>query len=243
MFFTGCSLHCIYCQNHEISFIRPGDQSGKELEIPELIEIFYSLREQGAHNINLVTGDHFIPEIAIAVKNARSQGFDLPFVFNCSGYETVESLKILDGLIDVYLTDHKYEEKELAKAFSNAEDYPDIVKAALSEMVRQQPELKYNEDGILIKGVIVRNLLLPKHVMNSKRVLKYLHETYGDTIIVSIMSQYTPTVAVPDKYPELKRKVNRSEYERLTDYAIKLGIENAFIQELSSSGTGFIPEF
>ncbi len=247
IFFTGCALHCIYCQNQEISLIKPGlpdrELPGREFEIPELIGIFYDLREQGAHNINLVTADHYILQVAEAVCEAKKQGFQLPFVFNCSGYETVESLKILEGLIDIYLTDFKYGEKELAKAFSNAEDYPEVAKEALSEMLRQCPDSEYDEKGMLKRGVIVRNLLLPKHVMNSKKVLRYLYETYGDRIIISIMSQYTPGDHIPDEYPELKRKVSRAEYERLTDYALKLGIKNAFIQDISSSGSNFIPEF
>lgn len=247
VFFTGCALHCIYCQNREISLIKPEAEDsispGREVDIPELIEIFYDLREQGAHNINLVTADHYIPLVAEAIRKAKDQGFKLPFVFNCSGYETVNSLKILDGLVDIYLTDLKYAENELAKAFSNAEDYPETAKKALSEMFRQCPLLEYDEKGMLKKGVIVRNLLLPKHVMNSKKVLRYLYETYGDSIIISIMSQYTPGDHIPDKYPELKRRVSRAEYERLTDYAIKLGIKNAFIQDVSSAGSSFIPEF
>ncbi|MCR4590191.1 MAG: radical SAM protein [Lachnospiraceae bacterium] len=245
VFFTGCALRCVFCQNHEISAVRPQDKElpGIEADTPELIRIFHDLRDQGAHNINLVTADHYIPEIAKAVKEARYEGFDLPFIFNCSGYETVQSLKMLEGLIDIYLPDFKYAEKTLAKELSNAEDYPDVAAAALSEMVRQRPECIFDEEGMIKKGVIVRNMLLPKHVLNSKKVLKYLHETYGDQIFISIMSQYTPTANVPDEHPELKRKVSKKEYDKLTDYALKLGIENAYIQDLSSSDTGFIPDF
>ena len=247
VFFTGCSLHCVYCQNQKISKIPaeggPDLLPGKEADTAELIRIFYHLREKKAHNINLVTGDHFIPAIAGAIKKARTEGFDLPFVFNCSGYETRESLRMLDGLIDIYLADFKYAEKELAKAYSNAEDYPEVARLAVSEMVRQQPGCEYDGKGMLKKGVIVRNLLLPKHVYNSRKVLKYLHETYGDRIIISILSQYTPGDSIPDCFPELKRKVSRAEYDRLTDYAIKIGIENAFIQEITSSDSGFIPDF
>lgn len=247
VFFIGCSLHCVYCQNHEISDLSHRNNItrdiGREIDIPELVRTFNDLRDRGAHNINLVTPDHYIPMIAEALRLSRSEGFDLPFIFNCSGYESVESLKMLEGLIDIYLPDFKYAENELAKAFSNAYDYPETAKAAISEMVRQQPEVYIDSSGLMKKGVMVRNLLLPKHVMNSKRVLRYLHETYGDTILLSIMSQYTPTGHIPDEYPELKRKVSRREYERLTDYALKLGIEKAYIQDMSSSDTGFIPEF
>ena len=244
IFFTGCSLHCVYCQNREISAgsMNP-HRPGKEVDIDGLVRIFFGLCEQGAHNINLVTGDHFIPQIAEAINKARSEGFNKPFIFNCSGYETVESLKLLRGLIDIYLPDLKYLQKDLAKAFSGAEDYPEAAKAALSEMVRQQPECIFDEKGLLKRGVLVRNLLLPGHITNSKQVLRYLHETYGDRIMISILSQYTPLEDIPDDFPELKRRVKRSEYRKLTDYALRLGIENAYIQELSASAADFIPEF
>ncbi len=244
VFFTGCALHCVYCQNNEIS----GGSSekrplGKEADAKELVKIFFELQNQGAHNINLVTGDHYIPAIADAIRKARSEGFTLPFIFNCSGYERVESLKLLNGLIDIYLPDFKYAKEGPAKAYSNAPDYPETAKAALAEMVRQQPECIFDDRDMLKKGVIVRNLLLPGHVGNSKKVLRYLHETYGDRIIVSIMSQYTPTGSIPDAFPELKRKVTKAEYDRLIAFALKLGIEKAYIQDRDSSDTGYIPDF
>ncbi len=247
IFFSGCALHCIFCQNRMISGVsqvkRGGGLPGKETGTRDLIRIFHDLRDQGAHNINLVTGDHFIPQIAEAIAGARSMGFDLPFIFNCSGYETVESLKILQGLIDIYLPDLKYAEKDLAKSFSNAENYPETARAAITEMVRQQPDCEFDGNGLMRKGVLVRNLLLPKHVSNSKKVLKFLYESFGDHIYISILSQYTPPGSVPEEFPELKRRVKRSEYDRLVDYALSLGIKNAFIQDLSSSVTDYIPDF
>ena len=239
VFFSGCSMHCVYCQNDEISH----GKSGTDISVKRLTEIFFELRAKGAHNINLVTGDHFIPEIVDAVKNARDRGLDIPFIFNCSGYEKPDTLKLLQGLIDVYLPDMKYAESTLAEKFSNAPDYPEVSKNAIAEMVRQQPEVEFDSDGMIKSGVIVRNLLLPGHVMNSKMVLKYLYETYGDTIYMSIMSQYTPMKAFPDALKELNRKVKKSEYERLTNYAIDLGITNAYIQDMSASGKDYIPEF
>ncbi|MCR5023947.1 MAG: radical SAM protein [Lachnospiraceae bacterium] len=239
VFFSGCALHCVFCQNEEISC----GVKGMDISPERLTEIFFELKEKGAHNINLVTGDHYIPEIADTLIRARSKGLDIPIIFNCSGYEKAETLRILDGLIDVYLPDMKYSESDLAKKYSNAEDYPDVVKDAISEMVRQQPQIEFDSEGMIKKGVIVRNLLLPGHVMNSKKVLRYLHETYGNQIYLSIMSQYTPMKAFPDSLQNLNRRVKKSEYERLLGYAIKMGIENAYIQEMNSSGKDFIPDF
>lgn len=239
VFFSGCALHCVYCQNREISDGKAGLEVGTE----RLVEIFYELRSKGAENINLVTGDHFIPQITEAVHTAKSKGFDLPFIFNCSGYETVESLRLLEGLIDVFLPDFKYMEPEPAGKYSKAPDYPDVAKKATDEMVRQQPECVFDNRGIIKRGVIVRNLLLPGHVMNSKKVLRYLHEKYKNSIYISILSQYTPAAAIAESCPELLRRVKRSEYDRLTDYAIDIGIENAYIQDMTTAKESFIPEF
>ncbi len=239
IFFSGCTLHCVYCQNREIS----NGASGAEIDEERLVRIFFELRSKGAHNINLVTGDHYIPQIAEAIIKAREQGFDLPFIFNCSGYETVDTLRLLDGLIDVYLPDFKYMESELAKQYSGAQDYPEIAKEAVEEMVRQKPVCDFDDEGMILGGVIVRNLLLPSHVMNSKKILEYLFDKYYNNIYISIMSQYTPMTYISDAYPELKRRVKKSEYERLTDYALKLGIENAYIQDMTVAKESFIPKF
>ncbi len=239
VFFSGCALHCIYCQNREIS----GGKAGLLISADRLTDIFFELKDKKACNINLVTGDHYTPIIVQAIEKAKSMGFDLPFIFNCSGYEKTESLKMLEGLIDVYLPDLKYMDPELARRYSNAPDYPDIAKAAVDEMVRQCPECLFDGSGLIQGGVIVRHLLLPGHVSDSKRILRYLHDRYGDSIYISIMSQYTPVEGIPDGYPELQRRVKRSEYDRLTDYAIELGIENAYIQDMSVAKESFIPAF
>ena len=239
VFFSGCALHCVYCQNKKIS----GGGTGERISVERLTEIFFELADRGAENINLVTGDHFIPLIAKAVSAAKESGFDRPFLFNCSGYEKAEALKMLDGLIDVYLPDFKYMEKEPAERYSHAPDYPEAAREALAEMVRQRPHCRFDEKGLIREGVIVRHLLLPGHVMNAKKVLSYLHEAYGDAIYISIMSQYTPMPKTGEAFPELGRRVRRSEYDRLVDYAIKLGIENAYIQDRAVAKESFIPDF
>ncbi|MBQ8956113.1 MAG: 4Fe-4S cluster-binding domain-containing protein [Lachnospiraceae bacterium] len=239
VFFSGCALHCVYCQNSKIS----DGQAGLEVSVERLTEIFFELACKNANNINLITGDHYIPQIACAIKEARRRGFDKPFIFNCSGYESIDALKGLDGLIDVYLPDLKYMEPEPAAKYSHAEDYPGIAKKAIDEMVRQCPVCRFNEDGLIMGGVIVRHMLLPGHVMNSKKVLKYLYERYKNNIYISIMSQYTPIAGIEERYPELGRRVKKSEYDRLTDYAVKLGVENAYIQDMEVAKESFIPEF
>ena len=202
VFFSGCSLGCAYCQNHDIS----GGLNGKEITIKRLSEIFFELKEQGANNINLVTPDHFIPQIIEAIDMAKEQGFNLPFVYNCSGYEDIEALKLLDGYIDIYLPDFKYMSAELAARYSRAPDYPEVAKMALAEMVRQVggDQTTFDEDGIMKRGVIVRHLELPGCIEDSKAVIRYLYKTYGNNIYISIMNQYTPMEGIGEKFPELK---------------------------------------
>ena len=239
VFFSGCSMHCVYCQNILVSEGKIGETVSAE----GLTEIFFELTGQGADNINLVTGDHFIPFIAKAVSEAKARGFKKPFIFNCSGYEKKESIRLLEGLVDVYLPDFKYMDTEPALKYSNAPDYPEVAKEALAEMVRQCPVCRFDENGLITEGVIVRHLLLPGHVMNAKKVIRYLHETYGDSIYISLMSQYTPMPGAADSFPELGRRVKKSEYDRLVDYAIRLGIDNAYIQDRSVAKESFIPDF
>lgn len=238
VFFSGCSLRCVYCQNYDIAH---GDR-GTEITIERLAEIFLELQEKGANNINLVTPTHYSLEIIKALGLAKNKGLKLPIVYNCSGYERVEILKLLEGLVDVYLTDFKYMDKELAKRYSNAPDYPQIAKSALEEMVRQQGQPEFDERGIMTKGVIVRHLLLPSQIQNGKDVVKYVFETYGDCVFLSLMNQYTPLPHV-EKYPEINRKVTEEEYEELVDYAIEIGVENGFIQEGETAEESFIPPF
>lgn len=238
VFFTGCNLRCVYCQNYHIARA----EQGKEITVERLSEIFLELQEKKANNINLVTPTHYVPQIIEALGNAREKGLKLPVVYNCGGYESTETLKRLEGLVDIYLPDFKYMDPVRAKKYSRAEDYPERAKAALSEMVRQQPKAELDQRGILKKGVIVRHLMLPGGIKDSKAVVRYLYETYGDHIYVSLMNQYTP-LPQAEKYPELTRKLKKFEYDRLVDYAISLGVSNGFIQEGETAEESFIPAF
>lgn len=238
VFFSGCSLHCVFCQNREISDGKVGKIISKE----RLRDIFLELKAKGANNINLVTPGQYIPDIVWAVSDARRYGMELPIVYNTSGYENADELKQLEEIVDVYLPDFKYMDSTLSARYSRAKDYPSVAKQALSEMVRQQPDVVIdNATGLIQKGVIVRQLLLPGHVNDAKAVLKYLYDTYHDHVYISMMSQFTP-IALKD-YPEINRTVTRREYERLIDYAIKIGITNAFIQEGNVAKDSFIPAF
>lgn len=238
VFFSGCSLHCVFCQNREISDGKVGKIISKE----RLRDIFLELKAKGANNINLVTPGQYIPDIVWAVSDARRYGMELPIVYNTSGYENADELKQLEGIVDVYLPDFKYMDSALSAKYSRAKDYPSVAKQAISEMVRQQPGVVIDDaTGLIQKGVIVRQLLLPGHVNDAKAILKYLHDTYQDSIYISMMSQFTP-IALKD-YPEINRTVTRREYERLIDYAIKIGITNAFIQEGNVAKDSFIPAF
>ena len=238
VFFSGCSLHCVFCQNREIS----DGKAGKVISKERLSDIFMELADKGANNINLVTPGQYIPDIVWAVNDAKSRGMKLPIIYNTSGYENVTELKLLEGIVDVYLPDFKYMDSTLSARYSRAKDYPSVAKQALSEMIRQQPDVVIDDaTGLIQKGVIVRQLLLPGHVNDAKAVLKYLYDTYHDHIYISMMSQFTP-IALKD-YPEINRTVTRREYERLVDYALEIGITNAFIQEGDVAKDSFIPAF
>lgn len=288
VFFSGCALHCVFCQNHNIA----NGTAGKVISPERLCEIFLELQEKGANNINLVTPGHFVPQIIPALEQAKRQGLILPVVYNTSSYESVDTIRRLDGLVDVYLPDFKYMSPELSAKYSHAADYSEAAKAALAEMVRQtgEPEFapekeaeiesgqRQPEDGesgsggesrqkeqeavspsgkagadcgvddpieagwLMKRGVIVRHLLLPGCVTDSKAVIKYLYETYGDTIYISIMNQFTPLAGL-ERYSELNRRVTDEEYEEVVDYAIGLGVERGFIQEGDTAEESFIPEF
>lgn len=238
VFFSGCSLHCVFCQNRAIS----DGKEGKVISKERLSDIFMELTDKGANNINLVTPGQYIPDIVWAVNDAKSRGMKLPIIYNTSGYENVTELKLLEGIVDVYLPDFKYMDSTLSAMYSRAKDYPSVAKQALSEMVRQQPDVVIDDaTGLIQKGVIVRQLLLPGHVNDAKAVLKYLYDTYHDHVYISMMSQFTP-IALKD-YPEINRTVTRREYERLVDYALEIGITNAFIQEGDVAKDSFIPAF
>ncbi|MFQ9398388.1 MAG: 4Fe-4S cluster-binding domain-containing protein [Agathobacter rectalis] len=238
VFFSGCSLHCVFCQNREIS----DGKEGKVISKERLSDIFIELADKGANNINLVTPGQYIPDIVWAVNDARSRGMKLPIIYNTSGYENMTELKLLEGIVDVYLPDFKYMDSTLSARYSRAKDYPSVAKQALSEMIRQQPDVVIDDaTGLIQKGVIVRQLLLPGHVNDAKAVLKYLYDTYRDHVYISMMSQFTP-IALED-YPEINRTVTKREYERLVNYALEIGITNAFIQEGDVAKDSFIPAF
>lgn len=238
VFFSGCALGCVYCQNHNIA----RGLAGKKITIERLAEIFLELENKGANNVNLVTPSHYVPQIIKALSLSRNAGLSLPIVYNCSGYEKVSTLKLLEGYVDVYLPDLKYMNEKVAKKYSNASDYYTVSSQAIAEMVRQVGQPCFNENGIMTKGVIVRHLTLPGSLEDSKNILNYLYKTYGDSIYISIMNQYTPLLGV-EKYPELNRKITANEYKELVDYALEIGIENAFIQEGETALESFIPEF
>ena len=239
VFFSGCPLHCVFCQNEEISH----GKVGTEVSVEQLADIYLKLQQQGANNINLVTGSQYIPDIINSVKMARLKGLTIPIVYNTSGYEKVEAIKALEGIVDVYLPDFKYMDSALAKKYSHAADYPEIAKAAIDEMVRQIGEVAFDENGLIRKGVIVRQLLLPGHVKDAKEIVGYLHGKYGNNIYISLMSQFTPMAHIKDNYPELFRRVTKREYNSFVDYALSIGVENAFIQDRRVAKESFIPEF
>lgn len=238
VFFSGCSMGCVFCQNKEIA----SGKVGKSITIERLTEIFLELQEKGAANINLVTPTHYVVPIVEALKKAKEQGLHLPIVYNSSGYEVISTLQLLDGLVDIYLPDMKYMDNSLAMRYSKAKDYFLYAKEAVAEMVRQVGTPTFGQDGMMKKGVIVRHLALPGQEEDSKRIIKYLYETFGDDIFISIMNQFTPLSGL-EEYPEINRVLSEDEYDRIVDYAIDLGVENGFIQEGETAKESFIPQF
>ena len=241
VFFSGCNLRCVYCQNDEIA----AGRKGRQVSVERLSQIFLELQEKGASNINLVTPDHFVIKIAEAVLLAKEKGLRLPVVYNGSGYEKEEIIENLSGIVDIFLTDFKYMDEKAAQKYSFAPDYPDVAKKALAQMVRLVGEPAFDEKGMMTKGVIVRHLLLPGHKKNARDVIRYVYETYGDRVYLSLMNQYTPFERLKENpdYRELCRKVTRREYEAVIDYALSLGVRNAFIQEGDVAKESFIPAF
>ncbi|MCR4642308.1 MAG: radical SAM protein [Lachnospiraceae bacterium] len=242
VFFSGCNLGCVFCQNHRISRMRDGELFGRSVSPERLCEIFYELKEQGAANINLVTGDIYIPALADAIGRAKRQGFSLPFVFNSSAYLEKEALHMLEGRIDVYLPDMKFYSKKRAERYCHAADYPEKAAAAIREMFRQTGECRFDEKGMIKKGLILRHLLLPGGLLEAKLILKKAYREYGDAVYFSLLNQYTPMQGQLTAFPELQERVPGREYDELVEYALSLGIHNAWIQE-DSSGEDYIPEF
>ena len=237
IFFSGCNLRCIFCQNYYISEMN----NGVEITIDRFSKVCLDLQSRGATNINLVTPTHYVPLIIDGIKLARENGLCIPIVYNSSGYETVDTIKMLDGIVDVYLPDFKYYNDELAIKYSGCKDYFKYASLAIDEMVKQKGECIFNDDGDIISGVVVRHLIIPSRVEDSKKILKYLYQKYDDKIYFSIMNQYTPVKKFRDE--ELNRTVSNNEYDEVLDYAWNLGIRNAFIQEGMTQTRSFIPEW
>lgn len=238
VFFSGCPLKCIYCQNYAISDC----SSGIRISDERLAEIFIELQDNGANNINLVTPTHYTLSVINAVKSAREKGLKIPVVYNCSGYEKAETVEMLKDTVDIYLVDFKYIRRETAQRYSSAPDYPETVKKALECMFRQTGKPVFNENGIMTKGIIARHLILPEHEEEAKEIIGYLFDTYGNDIFISIMNQYTP-VRHFDDYPELNRRVSAEEYDHVIDFAVDIGVENAFVQDGEAASESFIPCF
>ncbi len=238
VFFSGCTLRCVYCQNHEIA----EGTAGKPVSEQRLAEIFLELQEKGANNINLVTAGHFLPSVIGALEAAKLKGLQIPVVYNTGGYEKAESLRRLEGLVDIWLPDYKYRSRDLAEKYSHASDYPEIAAMALEEMVRQAGKPVLDHRGLMKRGVIVRHLVLPGATGDSKDVLEYLWDRYGDGIYVSILRQYTP-LPHAKAFPELCRRISEQEYEEVVGYARFLGMSRVYIQEGECVGDSFIPAF
>lgn len=238
VFFSGCTLGCVFCQNYEIS----AGLKGYEITEEELADEFLRLQSEGANNINLVTPTQYLPGIISALDTAKSRGLNIPIVYNCGGYEKTETLKMLEGYIDVYLPDFKYFSDKYALGYSRAADYVSFAKTAVAEMYRQTGKCVFDENGIIKSGVIVRHLLLPGLLFESKKAVDYLYETYGDNIWLSLMSQYTPMPQVSGN-PRLNRRVPYKQYSALVDYCANRGMTRVYVQESTSADTCYIPEF
>lgn len=254
IFFSGCPLHCVFCQNEEIA----NGNKGVICNVKDLTKAMLRLEQEGANNINFVTPTHYVPHMIKAVELSRKEGLKIPIIYNCGGYESVETLKRLEGIVDVYLPDVKYYSSVTSKEYTKASDYFTVAKRALEEMLRQQPKTLFYKEGqstetavvkddfeendLIAKGVIVRHLLLPDGLEDSKQILMHLYSIFGNTVYYSLMSQFTPLKNVKD-YPRLNRKVTEEEYEALLDFAIELGIEKGFFQEGDVAEESFIPHF
>ena len=238
VFFSGCTMRCVFCQNKEIS----RGEAGREITVDRLAEIYLELAAKGANNINLVTPMHYAPQITAALDIARENGLTLPIVWNTGGWERRESVAAVRDYADIWLSDFKYFDSSLGESLSKAPNYFSVAAAALDQMVKQTCKPVFDENDMMRRGVIVRHLMLPGHLDDTKNVLRFLYENYGDSIWISIMNQYTPMCSDP-RFPELSRTVSDEEYNEAIDFACELGIENAFVQEGGTVGESFIPPF
>ena len=238
VFFSNCTMNCIFCQNYEISQLG----KGKEISIEELANIFIMQQEKGVHNINLVTPTSYVYQIIEAIKIAKAKGLNIPIVYNTNGYENIETIKALNGYVDVYLPDLKYAEEKLAIEYSGAKNYFEVATNAIKEMIKQVGNIKLNEDGIIQKGVIIRHLVLPNHIENSKKVLLWIKQNLPNDIYVSIMAQYFPTYKAKEN-SILNRKLTKEEWEQVEKYIDEINIENGFIQELGEHEEEYVPKW
>lgn len=238
VFFSNCNLQCVFCQNYEISSLGVG----KEITIERLAEIFIEQQEKNVNNINLVSPTSYAIQIIEAIKIAKKKGLNIPIIYNTNGYENIETLKMLDGYIDVYLPDLKYAENELAKKYSNVNNYFEIATSAIKEMQRQCGKLVFDENGIIKKGVMIRHLILPNHIENSKKVLKWISDNTDENTMVSVMAQYFPTYKAKE-IKELNRKLTKNEYKKVEEYLYTLNIENGYIQELEENEEVYVPKW
>lgn len=237
VFFSNCNMNCVFCQNYEIS----QQGKGKEITIEELAEIFIKQQEKDVENINLVTPTSYVPQIIESIKIARNKGLKLPIVYNTNGYEKVETLKMLEGYVDIYLPDFKYSDNELAKRLSKVDNYFEIATQALTEMYKQTGKAVFDDRGIMQKGMIIRHLVLPNHILNSRRVLKWINENMHD-VYVSVMAQYFPTYKAKD-IEDINRKLTKEEYEQIENYLYRLDLENGYIQELGEHEEEYVPKW
>lgn len=237
VFFSNCNMNCVFCQNYEIS----QQGKGKEITIEELAEIFIKQQEKDVENINLVTPTSYVPQIIESIKIARNKGLKLPIVYNTNGYEKVETLEMLEGYVDIYLPDFKYSDNKLAKRLSKVDNYFEIATRALKEMYRQTGKAVFDDRGIMQKGMIIRHLVLPNHILNSRRVLKWINENMHD-VYVSVMAQYFPTYKAKD-IEDINRKLTKEEYEQIENYLYRLDLENGYIQELGEHEEEYVPKW
>ena len=238
IFFSNCNLNCVFCQNYEISQLG----QGKEFEINELADIMIKEQEKGVENINLVTPTSYIIQIAESIKIAKGKGLKIPIVYNTNSYENIESLKLLDGLVDIYLPDLKYYYNKLGKRYSNVENYFEIATNAILEMYRQVGNVQIDSNGILQKGVVIRHLVLPNHIENSKKVLKWIKENLDNKVFVSIMAQYFPTYKAKD-IEKINRKLTKKEYQEIMEYVDSIGLDNGYVQELGEHEEEYVPKW
>ena len=237
IFFSNCNLRCIYCQNKKISH----DGYGKYISNKHLGEIMLKLQDMKAHNINLVTPTHYIPQIASVLQKIKGNDLNIPIIYNTSSYENIGALMMMRGLVDIYLADLKYFDDDLGKKYSLCDNYFETATMAIDEMYRQVGDYIIGDDGLMKRGLIVRVLVLPGHKSDAKKIIDYLYSTYKDSIFISIMNQYTPISKYP--YANLNRKVSDQEYEEVVNYALTIGVNNAFIQEGDAASHSFIPNF